>query len=230
MLNGIDISSWQGDIDLSYMKNLGCDFVITKATEGVHYVNPWCDKKVQEAKSLDMLWGFYHFAGGYDSAYDEAAFFVDNCKNYFGEGIPVLDFEGHALEQGAEWAIKFLDYVEQQTAVKPLIYMSQSVTKWQKWREIKDNNGLWVALYPNVTAPGFDYSPEFPTDTGQWEYPAIWQYASDGFGYLDINHAYMTKEAWNKYVSPNNAVNAGNEKALTETLENANYKITIERK
>ena len=37
MLRGIDISSHQGDIDLS---PLAIDFVIIKATEGTGYINP----------------------------------------------------------------------------------------------------------------------------------------------------------------------------------------------
>lgn len=57
MLNGIDISGWQGDIDLS---KLNFDFVIVKATEGTGYVNPYCDKKVQQAIKLGKKWGFYH--------------------------------------------------------------------------------------------------------------------------------------------------------------------------
>lgn len=40
-MNGIDISSWQSGIDLA---KVPCDFVIIKATEGLTYVNPDCDR------------------------------------------------------------------------------------------------------------------------------------------------------------------------------------------
>lgn len=228
MLNGIDISSWQGDMNLT---EYPLDFVIVKATEGTTYINSWCDKKVQEAKEQGLLFGFYHYADGEDS-WAEADFFVDNCINYFHDGIPVLDFEGEALERGANWAISFLERVEQRTGVKPMIYMSQSITRWPEWEEAAKEYGLWVALYPNVTAPDFSYAPEFPTDTGQWEFPAIWQYASDGFGWLDVNHAYMTREAWGKYAGwQEDEQPIANEKPVTQAvLENEDYKIIIERK
>lgn len=195
MLNGIDISSWQGDIDLSAYP---LDFVIVKATQGTGYVNPWCDKKVQEAISQNLLWGFYHFAEG-KSAIEEADFFIDNCLGYFNHGIPVLDFEGDALSRGSEWAKVFLARVYERTGVRAIIYMSQNVCTRLDWEEIAQDHGLWVALYPNVTAPDFSYSPEFPASTGAWEFPAIWQYASDGFGHLDVNHAYMTEQGWHDY-------------------------------
>ena len=228
MLNGIDISSWQGDIDLSAYP---LDFVIVKATQGTWYVNPWCDKKVQEAKELGLLWGFYHFAEGTGSATEEADYFIDNCIGYFNEGIPVLDFEADALTAGEDWAKSFLSRVYERTGIRAIIYMSQSVTKRFGWSDVAKEHGLWVALYPNVTAPDFSYAPEFPATTGAWEYPAIWQYASDGFGNLDVNHAYMTREAWGKY--------AGWEESESEqieqeseaiTIEDDKYKVTIERK
>lgn len=39
-MNGIDISNWQRDINLSAIK---ADFVIVKATEGIGYVDKSCD-------------------------------------------------------------------------------------------------------------------------------------------------------------------------------------------
>lgn len=229
MLNGIDISSWQGDINLT---DYPLDFVIVKATEGTGYVNPWCDKKIQEAKSMGLLYGFYHFADGED-AYAEADYFVDNCLGYFNDGIPVLDFEGSVLTQGANWAASFLDRVYERTNIRCIIYMSQPISTWDEWEEIAKNHGLWVALYPYVTAPDFSYNPEFPATTGHWQYPAIWQYASDGFGHLDVNHAYMTKEAWGLYAGWNLEKQPTDEKQtekIMEVLENEHYKVTIERK
>ena len=45
-MNGIDISSWQRDINLSAVK---ADFVIVKATEGIGYVDKSCDMLFQKA-------------------------------------------------------------------------------------------------------------------------------------------------------------------------------------
>lgn len=201
MLNGIDISGHQGNIDLSA---LDIDFVIVKGTEGTGYVNPWCDPKVQQARELGLLWGFYHFASGYD-AKAEADYFVDNCIDYFGEGIPVLDFEADAVNRGSWWAKTFLDRVYDRTGVRPLIYMSQSVAANYDWSHTAPYYGLWAAKYPPVTNPDFSYNPEWSGSIGAWKDIAIWQYASDGRipgygGNLDLNHAYMDADAWMRYV------------------------------
>lgn len=56
-MNGIDISNWQRDINLSAIK---ADFVIVKATEGIGYVDKSCDAFFQKALSLGKKLGFYH--------------------------------------------------------------------------------------------------------------------------------------------------------------------------
>lgn len=234
MLNGIDISGWQGDIDLA---KLNFDFVIVKATEGTGYVNPYCDKKVQQAIKLGKKWGFYHFASGGD-AVTEANYFVDNCANYFHHGIPVLDFEADAIKRGVSWAKKFLDRVYERTGVRAMVYMSQSVTTQYDWSSVAANHGLWVAKYPAVTHPDFSYAPDFTGSIGAWKFIAIWQYCSDGriSGYnanLDLNHAYMTLEAWDKYAgveTVNTTKPEVDDGKNVSTLENEDYRVTIEKK
>ena len=60
-LNGIDISNWQPDIDLS---KVASDFVIVKTTEGTDYVSPVADTQIQQALKLNKLVGVYHYATG----------------------------------------------------------------------------------------------------------------------------------------------------------------------
>ena len=79
-LNGIDISGYQANIDLS---KVAADFVIVKATEGISYVSPVCDHQYQQAKKLGKLLGVYHYAHPeYNSAISEVDFFVKNIKGY----------------------------------------------------------------------------------------------------------------------------------------------------
>ena len=91
-INGIDISSWQRDINLSAVK---ADFIIVKATEGIGYVDKSCDMLFQKALSLGKKLGFYHFARptANNDPIREADFFYENCKGYFGKAIPILDWE-----------------------------------------------------------------------------------------------------------------------------------------
>ena len=207
MLNGIDISSWQTGIDLSVVP---CDFVVIKATGGIGYVNPDCDRAYQQAKAQGKKLGFYHYArekGYKGSAADEARFFIDSCRNYVGEAIPVLDWE-EELSAGVSWAKEFLDAVYAETGVKPLLYASKSVLREYDWSSVANAGyGLWFAQYANYNATGYQDSPW--TDNGgigAWPFPAMFQYSSAGSlpgwnGSLDLNIFFGDESAWDAYAS-----------------------------
>lgn len=193
MLNFIDISSHQGDIDLSV---LPIDAVIIKATEATSYVNPYCDSKVQQAKQLGLPWGFYHFAQD-GSPEAEADYFIQNCEGYFGEGIPVLDWE---VNQSVDWVNRFVARVHEVKGIWCVIYGNP-------WRfnqgGVEQNCGRWVASYlSHLLYPNFDADEgECPDTDGL---VCAWQFASDGRlngydGNLDLNRFYGDKGAWAAY-------------------------------
>lgn len=196
-LYGTDQSKWQSN---SVTEG---DFIIVKATEGVGYVDPTCDTKYQMNKKAGKLRGFYHFARPDlgNSAQAEAKFFVDNCKNYFGEAIPVLDWERSVSNVG--WAKAFLDEVYRLTGVRPWIYMSASVVNGYNWSSVASDYGLWIAGYPakyNVKNPPKPTAKELPYKIGKWKFAAAWQYSSSA-GTLDRNIFYGDANAWNKYAA-----------------------------
>lgn len=196
-LLGIDVSNWQ----TVEAVDEALDFVIVKATQGTNFVNPICDQQYQRARSQGKLRGFYHYASGGDPI-AEANFFVDNCENYFEHAIPVLDWEEYQnprFYEHASWCKKFLDHVYARTGVRPLIYMSASVTTMADWSSVAKDYGLWVAGYPDLR-DSWDI-PDFPYDIPYWSVIAIWQYTNSN-GRLDRNVAFMDKEAWKKYVNP----------------------------
>lgn len=206
-MNGIDISSWQSGINLA---EVPADFVIIKATGGTGYVNPDCDRAFQQAKALGKLRGVYHFAG--DGWRDlgperEADFFVDNTLGYHdGETILVLDWEADALPRGTAWAKRWLDRVFERTGIKPMIYMSQSVTTAYDWSAVvAADYGLWVAAYPSM-AETHGYRAMGAPGSGPWPFAAIYQYSSTtilpGYGgRLDVNVAFMDGDGWRAYAA-----------------------------
>lgn len=200
-LNGIDISNWQAGINLSVVPG---DFVIVKATEGTTYVSPEADVQYQGAKSTGKLLGVYHFATG-AGAIDEAKFFLSNVQGYLGEAILFLDWEAGVVTQGVGYAKAFLDYVYQQTGIRPLIYMSKSVVNSYDWSTVSANYGLWVAQYADSMPTGYQSNP-WTDDNGfgTWSGPAIFQYASTGrlsgySGNLDLDMFYGDATAWNNF-------------------------------
>lgn len=229
MFVGIDVSSWQGEINV---RDMAVDFVIAKATEGAgFYVNPLCDFVVQQCIASGKKWGFYHFASG-ASPEAEARFFVDNTRDYFGHGIPVLDFESDAITVwGVSGAKTFLDAVQRETGVKPLIYMSESICSSLDWSSVvAADYGLWIAKYPNVAHPTFEDVANAGAnfDTGAWPFAAIWQFASDcrveGYdGDLDGNVAFMDAAAWDAYAG----TYTNSEPQETANFENEKIKVSV---
>lgn len=240
MFKFIDISSYQGNIDISV---LPIDGVIIKATEGNSYVNPWCEPKVQSARLNNLAWGFYHYASANDPI-AEADYFIQHCEGYFGEGIPVLDWEEN---QSVDWVNAFVNRVHEVTGVWGWIYGNP-------WRfnqgRVNDNCGIWAAAYPNLPHPTFEEVESY--DPPQTKGNVIaWQFCSDGRldGYdadLDCSLFYGTREQWERYAqgdnkpanndaadsntdTNNSATTNGNISAV-EVVENDSLKVTIERK
>ena len=100
----------------------------------------------------------------------------------------------------------FLNRVYELTGVRPLIYMSKSVARMYDWRVISKDFGLWCAQYPNnLPVKNFVVCPWTDSKgTGAFDTIAIHQYTSKGIlegckNYLDLDKAFMSIEAWDKY-------------------------------
>lgn len=224
MLKIVDVSSWQPSFNPQNV--IGIDAVITKATEGIGYVNKYCDKVIQSAININMPWGFYHYAKNNDPI-KEADYFIQNCNNYFNHGIPILDWEEN---QTVEWVNNFVNRIIEKTGVNPWIYANP-------WRfnqgGVNANCGRWIASYPNVKSPTF-------SDAEGWKIPSTnglvcaWQFCSDGIvagfdGKLDCSIFYGDANAWNSYanVKNNTPVNSNNS---DDVIEDDSYKVTIHKK
>ena len=204
-MNGIDISNWQRDINLSAVK---ADFVIVKATEGIGYVDKSCDMLFQKALSLGKKLGFYHFARptANNDPIREADFFYENCKGYFGKAIPILDWEAEN-KYNVAYAKAWLDRVYQRSGVKPVIYMSESVANAYNWSSVANADyGLWVAKYRDNNQ---DYNYNMANAGSRpkvkwWKFYCMWQWTSTGrlngySGNLDCNVFYGDGTTWDKY-------------------------------
>ena len=209
MQNGIDISNHQGSMDLAkVLKQTKTDFVICKATEGLKFVDKFCDKFMVIAQDAGKQVGFYHFARPeWNSAKAEAEFFLRQTKGYFGKGIPVLDWESSG-KSNVKWAKEWLDYIYDKTGVKPVIYMSESVVNAFNWKAVADTGyGLWVARYRDYNIDrNYDMSTCGKKPVVKWwSFYMMWQWTSvgrlDGYsGNLDCDVFYGDGKAWDAYV------------------------------
>lgn len=203
-MKGIDISSYQSGINLSKVK---CDFVIVKISEGLSAMNNDRERQLKQAMDLGKCIGFYHFARPEtNDAIKEAQVFYKLAKDYFGKGIPVLDWESKGKANIA-WAKKWLDEIHRLTGVKPMIYMSTSVANSYDWSSVvKEGYALWVAQYRDyVTDEDYDMRNAGPKPKVKyWNSYVMWQWTSKGrlkgyAGDLDCDIFYGDKAAWNKY-------------------------------
>lgn len=95
MINGIDVSAWNGDT----FGTTGLDFVFVKATQGTGYVNPKQGRQAATARTAGLALGFYHFLRGGDIK-AQAAYFVDKCASLEGDML-VCDWETPPQGQGS---------------------------------------------------------------------------------------------------------------------------------
>lgn len=204
-MKGIDISHWQQGINLT---SVTCDFVIIKATQGTKYVDPCFQKFCAQAMSLGKKIGLYHYYGSGEPE-AQAEHFLQTVRSYIGKAVLVLDWEvdqNPDFKKGPALPKRFLDYVLAKTGVHPLIYMSKSVCREYNWTEVvKGNYGLWMAQYANKKPTGYQDKPWSDNrGLGAFKSYAIHQYTSNGHidgynGSLDLDIAYMTPTAWDKY-------------------------------
>ena len=195
VLKGIDISNHQKGFSLSATNP---DFVIVKATEGLGFVDKYCDGFVQDALRLNIPFGYYHFARSNDPA-KEAAYFYDNTKNYVGKGIPILDFE---VPNSNSWLETWCKTFYGLSGIKPWFYTYDDYINNQGYGTpwIKANCGLWLAGYPRAYT---SYpSPDCPYRHAGWTL-AAWQFTGSlamGGMSVDGDFFYGDRKAWDAYV------------------------------
>lgn len=235
MLYGIDISNHQGKEGFKISDIIEkLDFVIIKATGGMSYIDRFCDGYVQEAKARGLLWGFYHFAHdvGTADAKSEADFFVRNCENYFGEGIPVLDWERDTCS--VAWVNAFVARVYELTQVRVWVYANP-------WRfnlgGVNRDCARWIAAYPLPGRPRLTSNPgKLPATDGN---VVCWQYSGTGLvnnwgGNLDLDHYYGDASSWGRYARGDREQSSlpPNEAGSSNPIivEDDSYKVTIDKK
>lgn len=201
----IDVSSWQTGINVT---TSGAQIVVTKASEGVNYVNPDCDRVVQDALNAGQGVGVYHFAHTENDARREAQHFIDNTRGYIGKRIvPILDWEPSA-PWNTSWALTWLQTVKAAWGTKPIIYMNQSTENAYDWSTVVAGNyGLWIAAYTLGYTPIHGFNPPSTQPTlHHWPFAVAWQYTSNGHvdgwnGALDLSVVYGDLNTWNAYAT-----------------------------
>ena len=201
-LPGIDVSSYQGDIDWASIAS-DLDFVYAKATEGTYYTNPDFTNQYEGPYDEGIIRGSYHFGIPDNSTGQaQANYFADNGGGWSADGktLPgALDIEYNpygsecyslTTSEMTTWLWDFVDEYAYDTGVYPVIY---TTTDW--WSTCTGNasgfqnyDPLWIACYCSSAG----------TLPAGYSYYTFWQYADSGSlpGDQDVfNGAYSRLQA-----------------------------------
>jgi lysozyme len=172
-IEGIDVSTYQGSVDWSAVRDSGRRFVFVKATEGTtladaHFTVHWAG-----AQEAGLLRGAYHFGHpGRDAATQAVHFFSRVGALGPGDLPPVLDLEendGQSNQVVLAWTQAFLDKVEELFGCTAIVYTGGF---WKYTLGNPSNSPictrpLWLAQY--------SAEPSLPNGWPGWTF---WQYSA----------------------------------------------------
>ena len=189
---GIDVSSWQGDIDFDQVKADGCEFVFirvgsTRGIDGEYFVDSKFEQNIAGFNRVGIPVGvyFYSYAKTKEAAINDAKFVLEHIKDYKVDLGVAYDFENwsHYNEYEQSFytttmnAKAFLDTVKEAGYIG-INYSSKSYLE-RVWYPLEYDT--WLAHYTAQT----NY-------TGKYKY---WQLSSTGRidgikGYVDLDIMY----------------------------------------
>lgn len=183
---GIDVSSWQGNINFNLVKQSGIDIVYIKSSEGSTYIDPYFEQNYNNAKANGLKVGFYHYVTARTTyqAEEQANFFARVISGKSADCRLAMDFESFgslSVSEINEISRVFLETLQNSTKKEVVIY-SNSYTARTILSSSLTIYPLWVANY-DVSEPG---------SNGKWNTWVGWQYTSMGNvsginGYVDRN-------------------------------------------
>ncbi|WP_237742137.1 GH25 family lysozyme [Arthrobacter sp. CAL618] len=205
---GVDVSSYQGNVNWSAAWNQGSRFAYTKATEATSYKNPYYSQQYTGSASAGMVRGAYHFAiPSISSGAAQANYFINNGGGWSADGKtlpPLLDVEYNPYSSlgnscynmsttaMVNWIRDFSNTMLDRTGRVPMIY---TTTDW--WNRCTGNSTafanhpLHIASYNNVGAG---------TLPSGWNKYSLWQYTSEGPVVGDWNVWNGTSAALQRFV------------------------------
>ena len=186
---GVDVSSYQENVDFKKLKEQDVEFVYIKATEGSSHVDKSFAEKWEAAKDAGLPAGAYHYFSYASSGATQAENFIKTVGDLEGRLIPAVDMELTAEEvynppekaDVVRGLKSFLAIVEEKYGVKPLIYAQKDY--WDKY--LAEDFSTYPRWARNVFYPVY-------IDAGDdW---VIWQYNDRGVlegysgeKYIDLN-------------------------------------------
>lgn len=180
MIKGIDISKWQGAVNLDAIKR-DVDFAIIRAGYGGGGVDSQLVRSRDGLRSRNVPLGFYFFAyPGRGSGAKQAQEFYNIVGPLKAGEFVALDMENEPVHgrnlvaSDVQWSLDFLKRAEELFGVKPMIYIDGGVKSKFNWSPVvKGDYGLWIAHWGSNNGE-VTSNP----DPSPWPFWALHQYTS----------------------------------------------------
>ena len=132
-VRGVDVSSYQGDIDWQILSGEGISFAFIKATEGSSHTDSRFAYNFENAQKHGILTGAYHFFSYDSSGTAQAEHFISTVPVTNGMLPPVIDVEFYGDKEKmppdkADVTRELSDMIARLTeyyGVSPIIYATQ---------------------------------------------------------------------------------------------------------
>lgn len=203
-VKGIDVSSYQGEIDWDIIASQDISFAFIKATEGSTFVDKNFVYNFDEAQKSGLSIGAYHFFSYDSDGTTQAENFINTVVPFDGMLPPVIDLEFYgdkeksppAREQVSEQLKIMLYLLEEHYNQKPIIYATE---KSYELYLLNDYEGYDIWIRNVISNPKL-------TDNRKW---VFWQYTNrdklDGYNgkekYIDVNVFNGNVEEFAKYLN-----------------------------
>ena len=201
-VRGVDVSSYQGDIDWKTLSSQNIDFAFIKATEGSSFTDPYFSYNYSEAQQCNISVAAYHFFSYDSKGLSQAENFIDTVAPFEGMLPPVIDLEFYGDKEknppDRDSVRKELDdmlcALEKYYGLKPVIYATEKSYKLYLSGEYEEYD-IWIRNV--ISKPNL-------SDGREWTF---WQFTNrgklDGYKgkekYIDINVFCGSKEEFLLY-------------------------------
>lgn len=221
VVNGIDVSQWQGTIDWNKVKANGIDFAIIRAggrsySEGSRlYFDDNFYTNIKGAQAAGVMVGIYYFSQAKTEAEarEEANWVINYIKGYDIQLPVYMDYE-HASDSANPGRIKNLSKAQRTANAKAFCSTIEAAGYetgvYSNLNFLNDSiDGAQLSRLYTMWAAQYNYRCQYASDY------IMWQYASDGSvggisGRSDMNFMYLEEKP-----------------AATQTRSIANCQITV---
>ena len=205
-IKGVDVSSYQGEIDWNVLSSQKISFAFIKATEGSSFVDKYFAYNFQEAQKTSLSVGAYHFFSYDSEGKTQAENFINTVIPFEGMLPPVIDLEFYGDKEknppdraDVEKQLKvMLVLLEEHYNQKPIIYATEKSYELYLSNDYKEYD-IWIR---NVIS-----KPKL-SDNRMWTF---WQYTNrerfEGYNgkekYIDVNIFNGSSEEYSAYLDNN---------------------------